>query len=166
MRRKNLIYVDLLMNDIVDKQTRSRMMSRIRGKDTKPELLVRSYLHRRGFRFKLHPKNLPGKPDIVLPKYHAVILVHGCFWHRHTDCKFAYNPKTRQEFWQEKFNRNVERDEEVRQALQDAGWRVLVVWECGLGKNKIREKGLESVAEWIKSGWPTAEYPTAPIYTS
>ena len=141
-------------------------MSGIRAKDTKPELLVRSYLHRRGFRFRLHSKDLPGKPDIVLPKYRAVILVHGCFWHRHNNCKFAYNPKSRQKFWQDKFNRNVERDEEVRLALQDAGWRVMVVWECGFKKNEIREKALESVAEWIKSGWPIAEYPTTPVLTS
>ncbi len=137
-------------------------MAGIRGKDTKPELLVRRYLHRHGFRYRLHAKKLPGHPDIVLAKYQAAIFVHGCFWHRHPGCKYAYEPKTRQDFWQRKFDRNVERDQEVRQALIDAGWRVMVVWECGLKTNAARDQGLETVAEWIKSRWPTGEYPANP----
>lgn len=107
-------------------------MSRIRGRDTKPELLVRSLLHRLGYRFRLHRRDLPGTPDIVLPKYQTVIFVHGCFWHRHPDCRYAYTPKSRVEFWKEKFAANVGRDARTRRALEQAGWQVLVVWECEL----------------------------------
>jgi DNA mismatch endonuclease (patch repair protein) len=105
-------------------------MSRVRNKDTKPEILVRSLLHRNGFRFRLHKKGLPGKPDIVLPKYNVVILVHGCFWHRHNGCADATTPKTRTSFWESKFNENVQRDTCTVQALRDAGWKVIIVWEC------------------------------------
>ena len=105
-------------------------MSRIRNRDTKPEKLVRSILHRKGYRFRLHRKDLPGKPDIVLPRYKKVILVHGCFWHRHKGCRFAYNPKSRQDFWQEKFNKTVWRDQIVADQLRKQGWQVYVIWEC------------------------------------
>ncbi len=105
-------------------------MSRIKGKDTKPEKTVRSILHKNGFRFRLNSNDLPGKPDIVLPKYRSVILVHGCFWHRHSRCKFAYNPKSRAKFWQNKFSENVERDKFVKKKLRKEGWKVIVVWEC------------------------------------
>lgn len=105
-------------------------MSRIRGKDTRPELRVRSALHRLGYRFRLNRRDLPGKPDIVLPRYQTVIFVHGCFWHRHPGCRFAYTPKSRVEFWQAKFQRNVERHREVEEELTTLGWRVLVIWEC------------------------------------
>lgn len=105
-------------------------MSRIRGKDTRPELRVRSALHRLGYRFRLNRRDLPGKPDIVLPRYQTVIFVHGCFWHRHPGCRFAYTPKSRVEFWQAKFERNVERHREVEEELTTLGWRVLVIWEC------------------------------------
>lgn len=105
-------------------------MSRIKGKDTKPELRVRSFLHRLGYRFRLHRKDLPGKPDIVLPKHKTIIFVHGCFWHRHKDCKYAYNPKSRVKFWEEKFEGNVKRDKVKIQQLKDKGWKVIVVWEC------------------------------------
>src|SRR5690349_16298349 len=98
------------MPDIVDAATRSRMMSGIRGINTGPERLVRSFLHRAGLRFRLHARNLPGKPDIVLPKHHTVVLVHGCFWHRHRNCRYAYTPKSRLDFWQRKFESNVARD--------------------------------------------------------
>jgi len=107
-------------------------MSRIRGRDTGPELRLRSLLHRAGFRFRLHAKDLPGKPDIVLPKYHTVIFVHGCFWHRHEGCRYATTPSTRAEFWQAKFDGNVERDNRNRAALEAAGWTVMTVWECEL----------------------------------
>lgn len=153
------MFADVPMTDIVDKQARSRMMAGIKSKDTKPELLVRHYLHRAGFRFRLHSKQLPGKPDIVLPKYRAAVFVHGCFWHSHQGCKYAYQPRTRTEFWEQKFHRNVERDQEVRRALLHDGWRVMIVWECGLRKNEIREKGLLSIAEWIESDSRTGEYP-------
>ncbi|MHC4875619.1 MAG: very short patch repair endonuclease [Planctomycetota bacterium] len=126
--------------DRLTKQHRSWNMSRIRGKDTKPELLVRSMLHRLGFRFRLHRKDLPGKPDIVLPAYRTVIFVHGCFWHRHPGCRFAYNPKSRVDFWRAKFRRNVERHQEVEQALEDLGWRVIVIWECETASDEQLEQ--------------------------
>lgn len=106
-------------------------MAAIRGKDTKPELLVRRWLHRVGFRFRLHAKNLPGKPDIVLPKYRTVIFVQGCFWHSH-GCKNSQRPRTRQTFWEEKLNATIARDERNAAVLCQAGWRVLIVWECEL----------------------------------
>lgn len=115
--------------DTLTPELRSRLMSRIKGKDTKPEMLVRSAAHRLGLRFRLHDKRLPGKPDLVLPKHRTVIFVHGCFWHRH-GCKLASNPKSRQDYWAPKFERNVRRDAEHRVALEEAGWRVVVIWEC------------------------------------
>lgn len=117
--------------DVVDKATRSRMMAGIRGKDTKPELLVRRYLHVHGFRFRLHDGRLPGKPDLVLPKWKTVIFVHGCFWHMH-DCRYFKLPGTRTEFWREKLEANKARDEVTRQRLEGLGWRVIVVFECAL----------------------------------
>ncbi len=116
--------------DLLTKEKRSWNMSRIKGKDTKPEKTVRSILHKNGFRFRLNRKDLPGKPDIVLPKYKSVVLVHGCFWHRHPRCKFAYNPKSRVTFWQNKFNKTVKRDKFVKKELRKIGWKVIVVWEC------------------------------------
>ena len=118
------------MADKLTPEHRSWNMSRIRGKDTKPELKVRSVLHRLGYRFRLHRKDLPGTPDIVLPRYQTVILVHGCFWHRHTKCKYAYTPKSRKKFWANKFSETVTRDERNRVALEEAGWFVGVIWEC------------------------------------
>lgn len=107
-------------------------MSRIKGRDTGPELRLRSLLHRAGFRFRLHAKDLPGKPDIVLPKYHTAIFVHGCFWHRHEGCRNATTPSKRAEFWQNKFDGNVERDRRNRAALEADSWTVITVWECDL----------------------------------
>ena len=124
-------------------------MSRIKGKDTKPEKIVRSILHKNGFRFRLNRKDLPGKPDIVLPKYKSVVLVHGCFWHRHPRCKLAYNPKSRVKFWQNKFSENIERDKFVKKELRKKGWKVIVVWECEIRNieklKKILSKKLNSV---------------------
>lgn len=120
------------MADIVDSKTRSRMMSGIRGSNTRPEMLVRKGLHAAGFRFRLHVRDLPGRPDIVLQKYRTAIFVHGCFWHRHPGCHYATTPTTRPEFWKEKFEANVRRDQENRRKLEEAGWRVLIVWECAL----------------------------------
>ena len=111
---------------------RSRNMAAIRGKDTGPELAVRRILHAMGLRFRLHRKDLPGRPDIVLPKHRTVVFVHGCFWHRHEDCRYTTTPKTRQEFWESKFAANVERDSRNRTDLRQLGWRVIVVWECEL----------------------------------
>ena len=114
--------------DQISPEHRSWNMSRIKGKDTKPELLVRSWLHRNGFRFRLHVKALPGTPDIVLPKYKTVIEVRGCFWHRHPGCKFAYTPKSRIDFWNSKFKENIKRDKENDEILTFLGWRVIVIW--------------------------------------
>ena len=125
------------MIDVVDQKTRSRMMSGIRGKDTRPEMLVRSGLHRLGFRFRLHARNLPGSPDLVLKRYRAVVFVHGCYWHRHEGCPYATTPATRLEFWQEKFEANVERDHRHQKALRETGWRVFVVWECALRREGV-----------------------------
>jgi DNA mismatch endonuclease (patch repair protein) len=105
-------------------------MSRIRSRNTKPEIIVRSALHRLGYRFRLHSSALPGHPDIVLPKYRTVILVHGCFWHHHSGCRFAYSPKSRRAFWRAKFLATQERDRRTTRLLKEAGWRVLVIWEC------------------------------------
>lgn len=122
--------------DVVDAATRSRMMAGIRGKDTKPELIVRSFLHRAGLRFRLHAK-LPGKPDLVLPKYRTAVFVHGCFWHRHESCRYATTPANNAAFWQQKFAANVERDAKVKQQLEEQGWHVLVVWSCELDDNRL-----------------------------
>lgn len=122
--------------DVVDRATRSRMMSGIRGKDTKPELVVRSFLHRAGLRFRLQAR-LPGKPDLVLPRYGTAVFVHGCFWHRHEGCRYATTPASNAEFWQEKFAGNVERDARVKRQLEEAGWRVETVWACQLGEVEL-----------------------------
>lgn len=140
------------MTDIVDSQTRSRMMAGIRGKDTKPELALRRSLHALGFRYRLHAKGVPGKPDIVMPKYQAVIFVHGCFWHRHEGCRYATVPSTRPEFWSAKFDANVARDAAVRSALLAAGWRVATVWECALRKETGVEAARDIVAAWLHQG--------------
>lgn len=137
------------MVDIVDKATRSRMMSGIKGRDTRPEMLVRRALHRAGFRYRLHVRDLPGSPDVVLPKYRAAILIHGCFWHRHEGCRFATVPATRPEFWVEKFAKNVARDTRNDRALRTLGWRVAVLWECDLRRWDARQ--LESLRHWIVS---------------
>ena len=118
------------MRDRLTKERRSWNMSRIRGKDTTPEKRVRSLLHRMGFRFRLHVKNLPGRPDIVLPKYRAVVFVHGCFWHRHHGCKNCTTPSHRRKFWLAKLKGNTNRDELQQRALRKLGWRPIVVWEC------------------------------------
>ena len=131
--------------DIVSPEVRSEMMSGIKGKDTSPELKVRSFLHANGFRFRLHRKDLPGKPDIVLPKYKACVFVHGCFWHRHKGCKLASEPKSREEFWNKKFSENVARDQRNIKALKMAGWRVAILWECGLRK----ELSLKTLVLWL-----------------
>ena len=132
------------MTDIFDPEKRSEIMSRIRGRDTRPEMIVRRIAHGLGFRFRLHRKDLPGRPDIVFPRHQAVIVVHGCFWHRHPGCKRASSPKTREGYWQNKFEDNVVRDKRNETALRDLGWKVMVIWEC-------ETKDHEAVAARIES---------------
>lgn len=145
------------MPDIVDPGTRSRMMAGIRGRNTKPEILVRSLLHRQGFRFRLHVRNLPGKPDMVFPRYHAVIFVHGCFWHGH-DCPLFKWPSTRPEFWREKIGRNQANDYRTNAALIASGWRVGVVWECAIrGAGKDLEGVTRRLADWLRGDAPFME---------
>lgn len=138
------------MADVHDRATRSYNMSRIRGKDTKPEMLVRRYLHAQGFRYKLHDKSLPGKPDIVLPKYKTVIFVHGCFWHGHKNCKYFVIPKTRTDWWLNKINRNKELDKINSAKLKKLGWRILIVFECELKSDKF-ERALSVLTDRIKA---------------
>lgn len=124
--------------DIWSKKKRSEVMSRIRGKNTKPELLLRSYLFKKGFRFRIHKSDLPGKPDIVLPKYNTAIFVHGCFWHYHKDCQEGRIPSTREDYWKAKLLKTVERDVKHQDKIKEMGWKVLVVWECEL-ENEFQE---------------------------
>lgn len=126
------------MVDILTKAQRSALMARVRGENTTPERTVRRFLHRHGFRFRLHPRNLPGRPDIVLPKFRTVIFVHGCFWHRHKGCVKTTTPGTRKAFWQSKFKANVERDRRKAAELAERGWKVLVVWECQVTAARLR----------------------------
>lgn len=126
------------MADVHSKETRSYNMSRIRSKDTKPEMLVRKFLHKQGFRYRLHVKYLPGKPDIVLPKYKTVIFIHGCFWHGHEGCKYYVIPKTKTEWWLNKIQRNASNDLNSETQLYDKGWKIIKVWECELKKSRLK----------------------------
>lgn len=137
------------MVDVVDPATRSKMMSNIRGRDTKPEMRVRRALHRAGFRFRLHVPLMPGRPDIVLPRYRVAIFVHGCFWHRHEGCRFSTTPATRTGFWNDKFASNVERDAKHTASLVASGWRVATIWECALKKPKDSEPWLSTLIDWL-----------------
>jgi len=134
------------MADVHNKATRSYNMSQIKGKDTKPEMLVRKFLHANGFRYKLHDKSLPGKPDIVLPKYRTVIFVHGCFWHGHKNCKYYVTPKTRTEWWLNKINGNITNDLKSAKFLKQDGWKIITIWECQLKSARI-EKSLNSLLQ-------------------
>jgi DNA mismatch endonuclease, patch repair protein len=131
--------------DTISKKRRSWNMSRIRSKNTRPELLVRSILHRAGLRFRIHSKNLPGHPDIVLSQFKTVIFVNGCFWHRHANCKFAYMPKSRVSFWKNKFRENIERDRLRVDALRKLGWHVHLLWECETRDLAGLRKSMESL---------------------
>jgi len=141
------------MADIVSKAVRSRMMAGIRGKNTRPELIIRSALHRMGFRFRLHSKKLPGRPDLSLPRYHSVIFVHGCFWHGH-NCHLFRWPATRTGFWRKKIGRNRFVDRRAIRKLQADGWRVLAIWECALrGRKKLPpETVIRDASEWLLKG--------------
>nr|WP_170335650.1 very short patch repair endonuclease [Ruegeria arenilitoris] len=141
------------MADVHDRQTRSRNMAAIRGEDTKPELIIRRGLHARGFRYRLHGRKLPGRPDLVLPKYQAVIFVNGCFWHGH-QCPLFKWPKTREEFWRNKIGGNVARDQKNFAALQAADWRVATVWECALkgkGRQNVADV-IDTLSQWLSCG--------------
>ena len=127
------------MADVHDKATRSYNMSQIRSRNTKPEMLVRKFLHAQGFRFKLHDKKLPGKPDIVLPKYKTIIFIHGCFWHGHKDCKYFVAPKTRTDWWMNKINTNIANDLKALKTLKKEGWRIINLWECDLKPVKVEK---------------------------
>ena len=125
--------------------SRSKNMSAIKSKNTKPEVEVRKLLHSMGFRFRLHKKDLPGSPDIVLPKYKTVIFVHGCFWHRHQNCKYASNPKTRVDFWNKKFNDNIERDNKNQKDLKSLGWESKIIWECEIKNKELLINKLQNI---------------------
>lgn len=125
------------MADVLTPEQRSFNMSRIRGKDTGIEVAVRKYLFSKGYRYRKNDARYPGKPDIVLPKYKTVIFIHGCFWHRHEDCRYATTPKTREEFWKSKFRKNVSNDRKHQEELESAGWKVLTIWECELKKDRF-----------------------------
>lgn len=147
------------MVDIVDRATRSRMMAGIRGKDTKPEMALRSALHALGLRYRLHVSTLPGRPDIVLPRYNAAIQIHGCFWHRHEACEFATTPGSNQAFWQSKFSQTVERDRLNSESLRQRGWREAVVWECAI-KARGADPIARELAKWLVSGRSAKEIPS------
>ena len=139
------------MADIMTPEQRSRCMAAIKGKDTKPEMIVRKYLFSRGLRFRVQVRKLPGTPDIVLPKYNTAIFVNGCFWHGHEGCKYFRLPKSNVEFWKEKIERNIERDRESMQALLDLRWKVIRVWECELRNKANREVTLNKIYNSITS---------------
>lgn len=137
------------MADVHTRAQRSYNMSRIKGKNTKPEMLVRRFLHSQGYRYRLHAKNLPGKPDIVLPKYKTVIFVHGCFWHGHQGCKYYVVPKTKTDWWLNKINGNIANDHKKKLAIQELGWRVITLWECDL-KPAFIEQSLSKLITQIR----------------
>ena len=139
------------MTDTLNEQHRHYNMSRIRSKDTKPEEIVIKNLFSKGLRFRKNDRRYPGHPDVVLPKYKTVVFVNGCFWHRHEGCRYASTPATNREFWNQKFERNVERDAREQKALQEMGWKVIVVWECEL-KKAAREETLERLYNEITNG--------------
>ncbi len=137
------------MSDIFTKQKRSEIMSKISGKETKPEILVRKFLFASGFRYRKNVKNLPGKPDIVLPKYKTVIFVNGCFWHGH-NCPAGKLPETRKKFWEEKINGNIERDNKNKSVLKKEGWRVITIWQCKLKNKELRKKVLSKAIKTLR----------------
>ena len=133
------------MTDIVDARKRSQMMANVRGHNTAPELAVRRIAHKMGLRFRLHRKDLPGRPDLVFPKHRLVVFVHGCFWHRHEGCRYASTPQSRRGFWMKKLADNVARDQRQKAALQALGWKVLVIWGCETGDRMAVERSLAAL---------------------
>jgi DNA mismatch endonuclease (patch repair protein) len=157
------------MTDVVDSATRSRMMSGIRSKNTKPEIIIRKALHARGFRYSLHPKGIPGKPDIVMPKWRVVIFVHGCFWHLH-GCALSKMPSNNAEFWSTKLNGNQRRDALIKRQLIEAGWRTVTIWECATRGNAAMANFsvlMDELANWIRiqaeSGYLELAAPGSPV---
>jgi DNA mismatch endonuclease (patch repair protein) len=148
--------------DTVNTATRSRMMSRIRGKDTQPELTLRKLLHASGFRFRVHGGDLPGRPDVVLPRRRAAVFVHGCFWHRHEGCKFATTPRSNSEFWNAKFLRTKSRDRDAIESLVRLGWRVAVIWECALDADALGSS--QTLGCWLTTPERTLEIPVGPTF--
>lgn len=138
--------------DIWDKKKRSEVMSKIRSKNTKPEILIRKALFAKGFRYRINDNKLPGKPDVVLPKYKTIIFIHGCFWHRHDGCKYAYTPKTNTDFWIEKIMANKERDIVNQSKLESMGWKVLTIWECEIRQKDKIPALIDRLSAIIKSG--------------
>jgi DNA mismatch endonuclease (patch repair protein) len=138
------------MADLLSKKQRSETMAKVRSRDTKPEWILRCGLHRLGFRHRLENRGLPGQPDLVFPKYHAAVFVHGCYWHRHPGCKDASTPKSNMDFWLKKFAENVERDRQARSKIENLGWRIMVVWECELNLHTVET--IQRVADWLKQG--------------
>jgi len=141
------------MTDVMSAEKRSALMSRIKGKNSSPELLVRRLLWRAGFRFRLHARELPGRPDIILPRWHVAVFVHGCFWHLHKGCRYSQLPATRPDFWKNKLEANRERDQRKTSALLASGWRVAVVWECAVRADATMS--VQLLEEWIRSGGTT-----------
>ncbi len=135
------------MTDIFDQEKRSSIMRSVKSTDTSPEMVVRKWLHARGYGYRIHRKDLPGKPDITMSRLKLAIFVHGCFWHNHTNCRKATIPKTRTEFWTEKFKKNKERDKQKEDALEKAGWRILVLWQCEIEQGKFADILQESLSE-------------------
>lgn len=145
--------------DRLSSERRSWNMSRIRGRNTRPEMIVRSLLHGLGLRFRLQSRQVPGKPDIVLPKYKTAIFVHGCFWHRHPECRFAYQPKSNQCFWQEKFLRNVSRDEKVSATFEGSDWKQVIIWECELRDREQLTERLRTLFSPVQHRDPAGTLP-------
>lgn len=152
----------LRMNDFMTDAQRSRAMSKVRGQNTKPEIKIRSGLHRQGFRFRVNNSKLPGRPDIALKKYSVAIFIHGCFWHCHINCPKSKMPQTRAEFWKNKISNNVIRDQKNIKTLSEIGWRIAVVWECGIKKEKDLIETLGTLNRWIKEGKSHIELPQSP----
>lgn len=148
------------MADIVDTQVRSRIMAKVPRFNTAPEVALRRALHALGFRFRLHRSDLPGRPDLILPRYHAAVFVHGCFWHRHQECSRATTPQSNALFWKEKFGRNQERDARVKEALPQANWRVAFIWECAI--RRCAGTSAKAVAQWLQSTATEFEFPPRP----
>ena len=146
--------------DFMTPEQRSHAMSRVRGKETRIECAVRSSLHAKGFRFRKNPQNIPGRPDIVLPKYKAVVFIHGCFWHGHAACKKSALPSTRHEFWESKIARTRERDREKSDQLISKGWRIAVIWQCSLETKQSLSSTVDTLASWLRSISDCLELPS------